>query len=692
MPSRYFWLAIWLVSGTWLAAADEVRDHDVTIDDYFTQAFIADVAVSPDGKQVVYIDARWEPPRETRNADLWVVSTAGGTPRRLTFEFGGESSPQWSPEGKYIYYQAGRKRDDGKYPPENGKPQVWRHAIESGDVLPVTRVEEGVAAFRISDNGKAVYYTVSKDAREGKWKALQEKYSKLDYGHGKHLKSELWKVDLESWRSEKLLDAGRYIHDFAVSHSGRKVAMISTPDEHLISLEGWSQIDVHDLDTNKTATLKDELWRKQAPSPFGWLESLAWSHDDARLAFTVAFDGYPAEIIVTQWNGAEAQSWKLARPDDSYVEGGRLMWAYNSPDLYFLGDWHSRKRVYRIKNVDGGNQGATDIVTPRDVVVSAFSVASDADKVVVVKSDPANTEDVFAIEGTGRAASYRKLTDVNPQMRKWKLPSLRLVSWKGANGDTVEGLLELPPGYEPGKERLPLILEIHGGPTSATPYCLRYWIYGDLLMAARGYARLSPNYRGSVGYGDKFLVDLVGRENDIEVKDLIAGVDAMIEQGIADPDKLGVMGWSNGGFLTNAVVGADQRFKAASSGAGVLDQFLQWGLEDTPGHVINFMGAKLPWESPEAYRKGSPAYQLGQVKTPMLIHVGANDARVPAAHSRTLHRALYRYLNVDSQLVMYPGEEHSLGKRENRRAKMEWDQAWFDHYLRGKPLSGAGEK
>ena len=173
---------------------------------------------------------------------------------------------------------------------------------------------------------------------------------------------------------------------------------------------------------------------------------------------------------------------------------------------------------------------------------------------------------------------------------------------------------------------------------------------------------------------------MIGRENDIEVEDILKGVDAMVERGIANPERLAVSGWSNGGFLTNAVITHTDRFKAASSGAGVLDMGIQWGTEDTPGHVINYMQG-LPWEQPDEFRKASPLWNLDKVTTPTLIHVGGGDERVPAAHSVALHRGLKFYLGVTSELIIYPGEGHGLTKYANRRAKLEWDLAWFEKYV-----------
>ena len=227
-----------------------------------------------------------------------------------------------------------------------------------------------------------------------------------------------------------------------------------------------------------------------------------------------------------------------------------------------------------------------------------------------------------------------------------------------------------------------LIVCLHGGPTGAESYGFKYSIYGHTFMAAKGYALFSPNYRGSTGYGDKFLVELIGHENEIEVEDILKGVDAMIERGIADPQRLGVMGWSNGGYLTNCLITGTDRFQAASSGAGVFDMTIQWGEEDTPGHVMNYLEG-LPWKQPAEYQQTSPLYQLKDTfRTATLIHVGEKDERVPASHSRTLHRALHHYLKVPTELVVYPGTGHGLTQYQHRLAKLKWDQAWFEKYLK----------
>jgi dipeptidyl aminopeptidase/acylaminoacyl peptidase len=276
------------------------------------------------------------------------------------------------------------------------------------------------------------------------------------------------------------------------------------------------------------------------------------------------------------------------------------------------------------------------------------------------------------------------ILDPNPYTATWKLPSVQHITWKAPDGTEVGGVLELPHGYKKG-DKLPLVVAIHGGPTTSTKADLSFDPHnGRLYFAAAGYAVLLPNYRGSTGYGDKFVTDLIGHENDVEVKDILAGIQHLVKEGIADPERVGCMGWSNGGYLTNCLITLKDspiKFKAASSGAGIVDTVAEWGFNDEPAYPIVFKKG-LPWEQPEIYKKTSPTYQLGNVTTPTLVHVGGNDVRCPPGHSQMLYRALKENLKVPTELVVYPGEPHGLTKLSNRKAKMEWDLAWFDKYLK----------
>jgi dipeptidyl aminopeptidase/acylaminoacyl peptidase len=666
-------------------AGSPQRQHDITVDDYFTQADLFQAVIAPDGKHVAYTEGRWQQSTDDRKTDLWVVECQTARVRRLTFDRANDRAPAWTPDGQTAYFLGNRKREGEKQPPYNGKTQVWRVPAAGGEPLAVTRAEDGVGLFELARDGRALYYTTQTDHADEEWKELRQRFKDVEYGHGAAKVSQVWRLDLDNWRAEKVVDDRRYVHDLAVSPDGRRLAMITAPDDRVISFEGQSRVDVFDREDKKVTPLPDRLFRAEAPSPYGWLEKLAWSGTGRSLAFNVVFDGYPAEIIVAEWAEGSPTLFRLKRPEGLSVRGygSPLQWRGDGPELCFLGEQKARVRLYCAAGLGPGKQPELRPLTPEHEVVDAFSLTGPGDQAAVIMNGTTHLPDIFLVKSGDEP---RRLTRVNPQADSWKLPKISTVSWRGANGDPVEGVLELPPDYQPGK-RLPLVVEIHGGPTTAT-YCkLQYWIYGRTLLPARGYALLSPNYRGSTGYGDKFLTDLVGRENDIEVEDILKGVDALVERGIADPERLGVMGWSNGGYLTNCLISKSTRFKAASSGAGIVDAVMEFGANDEPAYSLALKRG-FPWDRPDNYHRASPTYQLNKVRTPTLIHVGGKDERCPPVHSRMLYRALKEYVRVPTELLVYPGAEHGLMKYKHRKAKMEWDLAWFDRYLLGKPAKG----
>ncbi len=662
------------------AAAAPVRDHQITPEDYFTLATVTGCAVSPSGGQVAYTEMRWDRDENKRNTDLWVVDAKGREVTRLTFDPAGDGSPQWSPDGRWVYFTSGMKRDDGDKPPYNGKKQVWRVSPTGGEIFAVTRLAEGIDSYQLSRDGRTLYYTIeTEQVDDDDWKSLRKEFKKLDYGNGVESFGELWKLDLETWRAEQILADQRYIVDFSVAPDGSRAALITRPDQHLITNEGWSRVDILNLETGKLTTLPDQGWRDEAPSPYGWLLGLTWSGDSSTLAFRVDFDGYPGEVFFARFEDSGlAGIRKMVRPDEVTVTGA-MKWMPGTHTFCFLAEDHARERVYAVTDAGRERAGASKVLTPGDVTVGAFSFSRDGRTLCVLTSGLDHPPDLFLVDNPGPKARLDRLTEVNPQVDTWKMPQIRIVKWTSTDGTPVEGILELPPDYD-GGEPLPLVVEIHGGPTASTLYRFRYWIYGRTIFAARGWALLSPNYRGSTGYGDKFLTDLIGNKNNLDVEDILSGVDALIDRGIADPERMAVMGWSNGGFLTNAIITRDNRFKAASSGAGVFDTAMQWSIEDTPGHVINFSGG-LPWEQPEKMLETSPLYDVDKVKTPTIIHVGERDPRVPQEHSRGLYRALKHYVKVPTELIIYPGEGHGLTKYTHRQAKLAWDLKWFDHYV-----------
>ncbi len=671
-----------LLMGAATAPAAE-RTHDITVADYISVHLITDCVASPDGKHVAFANLRWGDHDKSRYTELWVVSTQTKKSTRLTFDAVSHHSPHWSPDGTHLYFVTTRDRDaDG--PPYDGTSQVWVLATHPGEPFAVTRVKDGIQQYQLSDDDKTLYYTRDgKDADES-WQAMRDKYPDIKFNYGGVTFTELWKLNLETWREERVVAPERVIIGFEVAPDEKRIALLTTPDARLFSREGWSRVDIYDVATGAMTTLPDELYRDKAPSPYGWLETVTWAPDSLALAFTVGFDGYPPMILTAEvgYGNQAPRVWQVQRPNEVHP-AGHVEWQPNSRNLCFVGDDHARRRVYCVEDLHDGRQGGNRTLTPGDVVVHDFSFTRDGKQMAAVVSTTEHCRDVFWYATGDSAPQPTRLTHINPQMKTWKLPQIRHITWQAPDGTEVGGILELPPDYDESDGPLPLVLELHGGPTACTLHHFRYWIYGRTIFAARGWALLSPNYRGSTGYGDKFMTDLIGAECDIEVKDIMAGVDAVVERGIADPNRMGVMGWSNGGFLTNCMITSTQRFKAASSGAGGLTQYTQWGLQDTPGHVINYMQG-LPWEREEAYAAASPGWRLDEVTTPTLIHTGERDARVVPQNSYMLFRGLREYGDVPVVLLTYPGAGHGLTIADHRVGKLEWDIAWFDHHVLGE--------
>ena len=545
----------------------------------------------------------------------------------------------------------------------------------------VTQYPSGVQSFHLSKSGTTLYVALPKKKTGEPWKKLKSKHNKMTYGHGVWTYSRIESIDLNTWRRERLVDEDRVLVAWEVSPDESRIAMITRPTNELITNEGWSTVDVWDRETGKVSRLDDTLWRAKAPSPYGWLDAPSFSANGDWLTFTVDFDGFPTERLITEFRrDGSTVTHRMKRPRGLTVNGGaKAQWVGSG--FVFAAEEKARVRLYQLPEAADPSSTA-QIVTDGDTVVGAFALSPNQKRVAFAMSNPNSFGDVYVTPLKVGTTKFKQITEINPQVKEWDLPTLEVVRWKSTDGTEVEGILSLPPGAK-DTAKLPMVVYIHGGPASSTKFRRRFWGYGRTLMAALGYATFSPNYRGSTGFGDKFLVDLIGRKNDVDIADIMTGVDAMIARGVADPERLGVLGWSNGGYLTNCLVAHPvhgKRFKAASSGAGVFDTAMQWMIEDTPGHVVNYSKG-LPWKRPKRMQMSSPLYTIDKATTPTLIHVGENDPRVPKEHSIAMHRALHTYLKVPTELVIYPGMGHGLRTWADKLAKMEWDIAWFEKYL-----------
>jgi dipeptidyl aminopeptidase/acylaminoacyl peptidase len=659
------WLAPLVVS----ALAEPT--HDVVPEDQFALDELRGLSANLNGTRLAFVRARWDDALDLQRTDLWTVETGARTAQRLTFTQPDAHAPRFGPLGTHVYYLAADDHD---------RTQVWRVPSAGGTPLALTSAPDGVTAFRLDANGGVWFSTCHEDPVSDPWTDLRDAHP-LSYVDRAVTTCTIHTLDLGTWRVADVWSPGAHVAEFDVAPDGTRVAAVVEPDAELIVHEGRSRVVIRDLATAADVPVPDAAWRDGAPSRYGWVEGLSWASDGRALAFRVDYDGHPAETWVAELAGAEARAWKVPRPEGAHVLDGALLWVPGERELcQRVGD-HARVRLMCVAKLRGGSAGKPETFPRGDVVVNDFVLSGDGRDVFATIGTPTSFPDVYRLPARGNLLPVR-LHTANPHTESWRLPTLSVVSWKAPDGTSVEGILETPAGWSAAQGPLPLVVVLHGGPTAMDTLQRSFSYGGRTAFAARGWAVLAPNYRGSLGYGDAFTTALVGRENDVEVKDVLAGIDHLVATGVADAERLAVMGWSNGGYLVNALVAATDRFDAAISGAGVVDQAMQWALEDTPGHVINFMQGQ-PWERPEAYLAASPLYGLAGARTPTLVHVGEHDARVPAAHAHGLFRALGAYLDVPVELVVYPDAGHGLRKLSHRKAKVAWDHAWLERWVLG---------
>ncbi len=310
---------------------------------------------------------------------------------------------------------------------------------------------------------------------------------------------------------------------------------------------------------------------------------------------------------------------------------------------------------------------------------SAISTAAHSSKVAFVYSSLGKPEEVYLADSADKIDQARAITSFNKLFTERDLPQGKPYQWKADDGTTVEGMLIYPPGKFEAKH-LPMFTLIHGGPADADGnHFGADWYDWATFAASNGWLVFRPNYRGSSGYGDKFLMQIVPQIVSRPGKDILEGVDALVKDGIADPDHLVIGGYSYGGYMTNWLITQTTRFKAAVTGAGAVEHIGNWGNDDTTYDDAYFLGGR-PWEAQQRYHDEAAIFQIDKVKTPTHIVAGADDIRVAVLEDYLLEHALYS-LGVPNKLLVFPGEGHSLAKNPwHGKIKVREELKWLEKY------------
>jgi len=650
----------------------------ITIDDYFQIRRVSDPQLSPDGQFATYT-VETALLKEDKNEDrIWTVSTKGGDAIPLTAAGVSSSHARWSLDGKSIAFLSAR---------EEGKTQVWLLPRGGGEAQRLTETPQDVEDFAWSpDSGTLVL--VLRDASPEELEAAKEKKDK-PVGHEKPKTQKPWVIDRLQFKMDEVgyLDRRR-THLYVFDLAAKTLTQVSSgdfddaepawsPDGKLIAFSSnRSQPDADaTYDINIWVVAADNTDRgahlTQVTTKPGADTTPSWSPDGKWITYVTQleprlFDYATRHVAISPATGGAAKV--LTLTFDRMGSVPRF-----SPDgksIYFIADDDGTQNLCRIP-VAGGE--VTRPISGR-LMVNDYALAKTGDVVAQIATVD-RPDELFTIPG----GKLTQITHTNDAlMGQLKLSHGEYVHFKSKDGTTVAGYLYRPLDYVPGK-KYPTILRPHGGPVWA------YYAEFDhlpQLYAANGYLVLFPNPRGSTGYGQKYAQAIWADWGNKDFQDDMAMVDYAIEQGIADPAKLAVGGWSYGGISTDFIIAQTNRFKAAISGAGSA-LFVSFYGHD---HYQRDYEAELghPWESKALWEKVSPFYRVNNVTTPTLFMGGEIDWNVPILGSEQMYQALKR-LGRTTELVVYPGEYHEFKTPSHIKDRLERYLAWYNHYVKGDP-------
>lgn len=660
-------LAVLAVPG--LAAAQATARRSIVPSDFYRLKDVGAPVISPDGAWVAYTVTISDSARDKRNTDIYMVSWDGTRRVQLTSSPDGETTPAWSPDGRYLSFLSSRGD-------EKKGAQLWLLDRQGGEGVKMTDLRQGIEDYEWAPDGRRLVLVVkdpdpdSVEAKPGEDRApkpivIDRWDFKRDYvGYLTRRRDHLYLFDLET---RSLTQLTRGDHDDmapAWSPDGQRIVFSSKRAPGSERTDNWDlyvvearpgaepvQLTTFPGDDNGTRV------GRPAFSPDGrWIAYLQggdpkyWAYVHFRIAVVPAAGG-PARVLT------EALDRPVSHPH--WSPDGRSI-------LFLLED----DRVVQVARVDVAS-GRIERMTDGHRAFAALT-ANATGKTVVLAGTDHEPYEVAAFE----RGSLRRLSSHNDSlMAALQLGPVERLTSKSSDGTTVHSLVYLPPGHQPGR-RYPLALHIHGGPFAQEQHDFDYM---RQVFAARGYAVLAVNYRGSSGRGEAFSKAIYADWGNKEVVDLIGAVDEAVARGLADPDRMVLGGWSYGGILTDATIATTTRFRAGVSGAGSALFHTMYGTDQYTYQYENELGA--PWKTPELWQKVShPFFNAERITTPTLFMGGERDFNVPITGSEQMYQAL-KSLNIPTELVVYPGMFHGPGRPSQRVDIVERYLGWWARYV-----------
>jgi dipeptidyl aminopeptidase/acylaminoacyl peptidase len=683
----------------------------LTLDDFFNSVSIDSVKLSPDGRAVAIASSRADWDQEIFRKDLWLYreEANGGTALLPLTQTGHDSDPEWSPDGKWIVFLSDRKsqkekKDDEAADKKKKQGQIYLIAPTGGEAFPFTSGDEEVHAFAWSPDSRALYFSTrtpwsqtQKDAYKKEWNDVNQ-YREAERG------DVIFGMDLADALARHATEGTKLTTD----REKESKELPITPGTHILARSPYRISEIQ-------------------ASPDGRTLAFSTESISQRIEGVEAFDAYLVNVSA----GLEQKPRQLTH---NQALEHHLRWTPDSQALLFRvdlgspeGNYHdAQSRVYSVNATSGEvKRWAADFggpVSPYEVTregalvaparlrtevpmyaqaaangrfekkvgwpgtYESVSIARNSPRVAFVYSSLERPTEVYLAEGLDKLQGAKPITSFNKLFAERELPKGKPYRWTADDGAQVEGMLIYPPGQF-GAKHLRMLTLIHGGPADADGNHFEAdWYQWAALAASNGWLVFEPNYRGSSGYGDKFMGEIVPHLVSRPGKDILEGIDALVRDGNADPDRLTVGGYSYGGYMTNWLITQTTRFKAAVTGAGAVEHAANWGNDDLTLDDAFYLGGR-PWEAQQMYNDEAALFQMHKVKTPTHIVGGADDIRVAVLEQYLLEHAL-KSLNVPSALLIFPGEGHPLDKNPwHGKIKVREELKWLEKYGGGAPAA-----
>ena len=611
--------------------------------------------ISPDGRYVAYTvsETNWE--ENAFDTQIWMAMPATGERYQLTHAKKSSNDPRWAPDSKRLAFLSDR----------DGNQQIYVISPAGGEATQMTHFEGGVTQFEWSPDGKKIAFTSTGPESKVR-KDRKDKYGDFEIVGGDYHLVHLWtlNVDEEKPKPETLTSGTQ----FSVG------AFNWSPDSKVIAFSAARDPDLSSGDTADiyTVRLSDKYVHKLVDTP-GPDRDPIWSPDGSQVAYET---NSGASYLNAHVAIVSAEGGKPRVVSESFDENPRLL-SWSPAGIYFEGMQRTAAHLFRLNPATGAVERVS---SPNDLQLGSASFTENYDRTAFTCASTNKYPEVCISPLAG--FSPKPLTDMKDQLKAWKLATRELFEWKSKDGNSVEGILIKPADFDPAK-KYPLLVVIHGGPTGVDrPSLAGDRTYPVEMFAAKGAVILRPNYRGSAGYGEKFRALNVRNLGLGDADDVISGVDALIAKGYIDRDRVGSMGWSQGGYISAFLTTYSDRFKAVSVGAGISDWMTYYVNTDIHPFTRNYLKA-TPWDDPEIYRKTSPITYINRAKTPTLIQHGDLDKRVPIPNGYELYQGL-KDRGVPVKMIVYKGFGHPINKPKQQSAVMEHNYEWFSQWIWGE--------